>query len=123
MFDFLPLPGHEFPLFFVARTEKLSETEVRVSVLDDIHVESVENALKKANLKLEISRHFRDIQVRVLEKDLVYAKSRIESLVSQAKEEVESVLLEPIPEPFSQSKRLHFFLIDLRAAAKLKELE
>lgn len=122
MFDFLSLAGKQYPLCFAARTERVSDKEVLVSVLEDIHIESVEAALRKCAMKLDVARHFRDIRVRIIDYDLATAKSQVEAYVRQAKDEASTLLEQPSVPPFSQSLRLHLFLIDLAAAAKLHTL-
>ena len=122
MFDFLPLAGKQLPMCFAARTERVSDKEVLVSVLEEIHIESVEAALRKCPLKLEVTRHFRDIRVRIFDYDLPAAKSQVDAYVRLAKDEVSTLLEQPCVPPFSQSLRLHLFLIDLAAQAKLQAL-
>jgi len=107
---------------FAARTERVSDKEVLVSVLEEIHIESVEAALRKCPLKLEVTRHFRDIRVRIFDYDLPAAKSQVDAYVRLAKDEVSTLLEQPCVPPFSQSLRLHLFLIDLAAQAKLQAL-
>ena len=121
--------GDFVPFHIAARTTKISEDEVSVFSYDYYQAPLVELSLKKCGLKLDITRNFNTIKVKVLDYNQEAAIKQVEDIAAAAKQKVRDIFANQRKyaqahglHVAAQAETLHLRLIDMAVAEKKSTL-
>jgi ribosome recycling factor len=121
--------GDFVPFHIAARTTKISDDEVSVFSYDYYQAPMIELSLKQCGLKLDITRNFNTIKVKVLDYNREAAIKQVEDFAATAKQKVRDIFAKQRKyaqtyglELKAHAETLHLRLIDETVAEKKSTL-